>query len=905
MLKTSLIEALAGGGPPASAVKDYLARGAEDIRRVHYARVGADGVGEGMGKDSPGYRACRIRTDIIDGLIEALYTHKIDKLAFKGNVTLAALGGYGRSELNVCSDIDLMLLYSGRLNPAIEELTQEILYMLWDTGLDLGFSIRSASECLVLASGDHKTMTSLLDMRYLVGDRDLYDKFTARYEKRLLGKRASSGFIEEKLYENTARREKYGESVYILEPNVKEGEGGLRDLHTAMWIVKARSRESDDPVALGLISEEEMTVLTASSDFILWVRNELHLETGRKADQLTFDHQERIARLSGFENTKHSLAVESFMQTYYRHAANIDHYSNLILSRCLHWEEKTPAFRWKKRVLVDGDFVISEGALGVRSPDVFKERPEAMLKAFEHSQANQVPLDQGTRDLILKNLFRVDERFRSSPEAAASFLTILRGKNVFRTLGEMHGLKFLGRYIPEFAGIACKVQHDRYHVYTVDAHTLFAIRELERLRDENRAEFNLLATLFVELTRPEILYLAVLFHDVGKALGKGHARTGAVMAAEACERLGLGADEVSMVRFLVANHLILADTAQYRDLHDEKLIMEFARKVGDMEKLNLLYLLTFADIRAVGPEVWSQWKGMLFQELYFKALTAIEMGALEAEETVKRREKVKEAAAKILAEEGFSMEEAEVYFKNLPRRYFLATGPETVAHHVEMLRELGTRPYIMNVRQDTVREYTEIIIATMDIHGLFSMIAGVMAANGVDILGTQIYTLTNGTVLDILQVKSSYGRYIKDESKLEKIERDLSDVLAGQVRVATIVGRRMKKSILDHRARPAVPTRVEIDNEVSDDYTVIDVRAGNRIGLLYDITSTLSCLGLYIGVAKITTKGDEAADVFYVKDIFGQKIFYKNKLAEIVNSVYDVIAGPARPGEKAASGEGG
>lgn len=875
-MHTKILEALKNTqGSVTPVIKDFLARGEEELRKKHL-------------EDRSGTQVCRSYTRLVDDLLKALFTFKSGELECHDPTALVAIGGYGRAELNIRSDIDLMLLYNKRLTPAIENLTQQILYVLWDTGLDLGFSIRSINECIDLAKNDLKTMTALLDLRFLLGDKGLFDALETSVRKKLFNKTRTETFINEKIEENRNRHAKFGGSVYILEPNLKEGEGGLRDLHTANWVVKAKNSKHHEPFSLGLISEMDKAQLEGSLDFLLWVRNEIHFNTNRKTDQMTFDHQERIAGLLGFENTEHALAVESFMQRYYRHASNVNHYSNLILSRCIH-RDKEEGFSWpRKKVRIDKNYSVIGGILSVNDPESFMLDTSAVIKAFEYSQAFEVEISQGTKDLILGYLEGACEEMRTSKDVSDSFLKILKAKNVFKTLAEMHRLKFLDKYIPEFADISCRVQHDLYHVYTVDAHTLFAIRELERLRGPYKSDFSLLSTIFEELPNPEILTLAVLFHDIGKAHGKGHAEKGAAIVPEICRRLNISEDDANLIRFIVKNHLLLADTAQYRDLHDEKLIIEFARKVGDIERLNLLYLLTFADVRAVGPDVWNHWKGALFQELYFKAVTVLDRGTFEVEEAEVKYQRIKEKVTDILKPEGVGRDAVEDYFQLLPQRYYLSNSPDFIAEHIKILREFAGRPYVMTVRQDKLREYSEFLICTHDMHGLFSMITGVMAANAVNILGAQINTLKNGVVLDILQVNSPTGELITDDHKLKKVEQDLSDVITGRVKVAALVGKR-KPSILDKKAKPRVRTSVQVDNDVSEAYTVLDIHTQNRIGLLYDITSTLSKLGLYIYIAKISTKGDEAADIFYVKDIFGQKIFYDERLKEIGDTLYGVL----------------
>lgn len=834
---------------------------------------------------APGMEITHAYTAFMDDLLRALFHSLSAEFGTGSDTALVALGGYGRGELNIRSDIDLMHLYPRRITPRIEELTQKMLYVLWDAGLDVGFSIRSVNECIDLAMVDLKTKTSLLDARYLTGDEGLFAKLIDMVDKRLFSGKELRRFIDEKLEEKRLRHEKYGGSVYLLEPNVKEGEGGLRDLHAASWIVRAKNRCRFEPVEMGLLGEVERMSLDRSVDFLHWVRNDLHLETRTKKDQLTFDHQERIARLMGYKDIGDELGVETFMRQYYLHASNINNLSSLIISRCLDVRKAGPPSGRRKEV--DRNFYVEDGHLSAASDAVFEREPEAIMKAFEYAQALKVEIDRHTKDLILANLHMIDDRFRTSAQVNESFLRILAGSGIYGVLSEMHRLKVLERYIPEFGAITCKVQHDLYHIYTVDVHSLFAVRELDRLREENRERFGLLAQILDEMGSPEILVLGVLLHDIGKAMGKGHAEKGAKLVPEICSRLGLNEDDGALLRFLVKHHLILADTAQYRDLHDERLIIEFARKVGDIERLQMLYLLTFADVRAVGAEVWSDWKAALFQELYFKAMTVLERGSFEVEDAGAKIERMKHKVKGLVRDE-VSEEEVDIYFGLLPRRYFLSNDPESVARHLKTVRGLGSRPCVMEVRQVPERDYTEIIVCTLDVHGLFSTITGVMTANSVNILGAQINTLSNGMALDILQVKNLYGGLLTDESKLRKIEKDLTDTLTGRVRVKDLVGR-IRPSILDMKMKPEVPTRVAVDNEVSEVFTVLDIHTQDRIGLLYKITSTLTEMGIYIYIAKISTKGDSAADIFYIKDIFSQKIRDPQAVKKIKDALYKAL----------------
>ena len=454
----------------------------------------------------------------------------------------------------------------------------------------------------------------------------------------------------------------------------------------------------------------------------------------------------------------------------------------------------------------------------------------------------------------------------------------------------MHHLGFLNRFIPEFERIYCKVQHDAYHIYTVDTHTLFAVDEIAKLwRGEHRDTLPLLTQLANEVDKRWLLLLAVMLHDVGKGGGGGHAEIGAELSKTVARRMGLTKEDSERLQFLVRNHLLLAHIAQRRDLHDERMIIQFARQMEKSENLKLLYLLTYADIKAVGPEVWTEWKGLLLQELYEKAFQVLERGDFKLEASGDRVRRVKRAIFDILTAD-YQPQQVKDELQALSTRHLLSYTPEIIAGHMKTLLLLSSEnTLVLKVVHEVEKGYTNCTVCTYDVPGLFSMITGVMAANGMNILGAQIHTNRNEKVLDILQVNSPQGFVITDENRWGRLEADLRQVLAGEVRVSALVAKRHRPSILSEKAKPTVPARVEIDNEVSSDYSVIDIYAHDKVGLLNSITSTLTRLGLYIGVSKISTKVDQAADVFYVKDIFGQKISDAEKLEEIRRELLTAI----------------
>ena len=856
-----------------AAAREFLEHFREESKRAH--REGEDGIS-----------VVQSITAMTDALVTRLFTALSDDLQMhkSGQLSLVAVGGYGRRELNPYSDLDLMFLYSGKESKVVEEAANRLLYFLWDLKLDVGYSVRTLADCVETAAGDLTVKTALLDARLLTGSEQLYKDFKKLMVTQVLAKRSDS-FIGAKLEELRKRREKYGSSVYILEPNLKEGEGCLRDLHTAMWVAKIKYKvdEPRELVMKGVLSEEELGIYYNSLNYLWRLRNELHYLAGRKNDQLTFEAQTSIARFSGYEDRGKTLAVEQFMQDFYLHANRVEHFSSLLITKCSQREDSARKILgyFTRRPVGDGLYVM-KGELVVPDESVIAKDPIRLIKIFEYAQKQGVSIGLAGKGLIRENLDLVNDKFRRAKEANASFIRILQSeKGVSETLQQMHHLGFLNRFVPEFERIYCKVQHDAYHIYTVDTHTLFAVEEIAKLRrGEHRDTVPLLTQLALEVDKRWLLLLAVLLHDVGKGSGTGHAEVGAELSKTIARRMGLSREDTERLQFLVRNHLLLAHIAQRRDLHDERMIIQFARQMEKSENLKMLYLLTYADIKAVGPEVWTGWKGLLLQELYEKAFQVLERGDFKLEASGDRVKRVKRAIFDLLSGD-YPAQLIKEELQALSTRHLLSYTPEVIADQVRTLLALPDRQLVLKVSHETDRGYTNCTVCTYDVPGLFSMITGVMAANGMNILGAQIHTNTNEKVLDVLQVNSPQGFVITEESRWKRFETDLQQVLEGRVKVSALVAKRHRPSILSEKAKPTAPARVEIDNEVSSDYTVIDIYAHDKVGVLYAITSTLTRLGLYIGVSKISTKVDQVADVFYVKDIFGHKLSEPGKLEEI------------------------
>jgi len=833
-------------------------------------------------------------TAMTDTLVRNLFRIVASDLSADGTEQcgLVALGGYGRGELNPLSDVDLMFLYSGKDKAFAEALSEKMLYLLWDLSLDVGYSVRTPEDCLDMADRDITARTALIDSRFLIGNEILYEEYEKRVVQTILAK-SSQAFIRQKLEENQLRLKKYGSSVYNLEPNIKEGEGGLRDLHTALWVaqVKFKVRGLKELMIKGIMTEPDVKEFEAAYDYLWRIRNQLHYLSERKNEQLHFDQQEQIANFLGYKDSKKAPAVEQFMQDYYYHATRVEHMASSLINLAVNREDTS--FKligyFGRRNLEDGFYILRQ-ELGQTDAKCFEENPELMMRAFLLSQRHGVGLSVALKSLIRESLSRINDKFRRSKTVNQEFFEILRSDvGVTDVLRDMHHLQFLNHFIPEFARIFCKVQHDAYHIYTVDIHSIFAVGEIAKLWAGEYAEQKpLLTKTALDIEKRELLLLAVLFHDIGKGEGKNHSEKGAVLVRTISRRMGLNKEDSLRLEFLVRHHLDMAHISQRRDLHDDKLIDQFAKTMEMTENLKMLFLLTFADLKAVGPDVWSEWKGFLLQELFQKTYDAMERGNFRADI---RSERVRNRKRKVFDNltEDYDPKAIKAHLRAMGNRYLLSHRSVEITEHLKVQLSRQKNPLALHIEHRHEEEYTQVIVSTLDIPGLFSKIAGVMAANGINILGAQIYTHKNGEALDLLQVRGPSGGVLDDPRKWKRVQTDISSVIEGRKRVDELVVKSKPPSFMIEKVKPKYPSRIEVDNEVSDEYTVIDIYTDDKVGLLYQITKAIKELGLFISVSKISTKVDQVADTFYVQDIFGQKVTQPEKIEELKKILIEAV----------------
>ena len=812
----------------------------------------------------------RLMDDVILSLTRLIAADAVaDGLAATPQVVMA-LGGYGRGELHPLSDVDLMVIYDGKMSPYVQRMMQELLYSLWDLGLHVGHSLRSLDDCVAMARTDFPSRTSMQEARFLAGDRRLFARFQ-RVLRQEVFRRDFGQFLETTLVERDARYRKHGASPYIGEPNVKESAGGLRDMHTAMWLGEAKfgARTLRELADKGLITPREQAAADAALTFLWRVRNELHFFSGHKNDVLTRDLQPRIAKNLGYENDATSLGVERFMRDYYLHARVIHRVSKRLIARCQETLSRRGSAERRRRqqALADG-LVFFDGRLHLadRDPSQLRVDPARLMKVFGHLHRLGCELSLDLERAVEDSLHLVDDAFRRSDAVGELFLDICRSwGRVCQTFSEMHELGLLGRYLPEFGALTCLVQYDVYHKFSADQHSLLAVEHLEALAPGQSAESEGAAPVLSEVEKPELLMLGMLLHDIGKARGHGHVAKGIPLVRGLTARMGLPSADAAAVEFLVAHHLTMSHVAQRRDIDDPKTVTDFAAVVGDPQRLRMLYLLTYADMRAVGPGVLTPWRARILHELYTRTLDLLTGGRVAKPSRTQLAERL-HAAAKGEVD----LQAVKAHLAMMADRYLESTGVQRMAEHLRMLGELGEAPVVTALFQHPDLGSSDLVVVTRDLPGLFSLIAGTLAASGVNIISAQIHTRADGIAIDTFQVNDPAGDVVGSAAHWARPLDALRAVITGEQSVEALLARR--RALGREATGPGGPPKIALDNQLSDSATVIEVKCPDRLGLLYLITRALAGLGLDIVSARIATEIDQAFDTFYVQDREGRKL---------------------------------
>ena len=805
--------------------------------------------------------------------------------------TIVAVGGYGRGMLAPGSDIDLLFLLPDKPTPAIEKVAETLLYVLWDLKQKVGHATRTVEECLKQARADMTIRTTLIEARLVTGDRKLFETLLARFDKEIVARTAPE-FVAAKLAEREERVKRAGASRYLVEPNIKEGKGGLRDLNTLFWISKYvyRVQNPHDLIAVGVFSPREFALFRRCEEVLWSVRCRLHFLAGRAEERLSFDVQRAIARQLGYSTRAGQADVERFMKHYFLVAKDVGDLTAIV---CAALEERqtkpTPVFdrfigrlrRRSPRAIADAkDFTVEADRVNVVRADAFECDPVNLIRLFWAAERSNLPIHPNATRLVTQSLKRIDADLRDDPEANRLFLEILTSRHAPETaLRRMNEAGVLGRFIPEFGRVVGMMQFSMYHHYTVDEHlirTVGALSAIEagRLKDEHP-----LSSEFVhKISHRAELYLAAFLHDIAKGRPTDHSKTGADVARKLCPRLGLSPGNTDRVASLVDQHLIMSNMAQGRDLSDPRTAEALAAIVQTQEQLKLLLILTVADIRAVGPGVWNGWKGQLLRTLYWE--TEVVLGG--GHSAVARKARV-EAAQEALraALPGWSDPEFDAYAQRHYPAYWLKVETQSQVAHAKLLHAMAAdvRSLATEVTTDSFRGVTGVTVVAPDHPRLLSGIAGACAAAGANIVDAQIFTTTDGLALDTIFVSRAFERDEDELRRGQRIANNIERALRGEVRLAEIAP---PKEIRDVRHGAfAIEPEVTIDNTLSRRYTVVEVSGLDRPGLLRDLTSSLSRLNLNIGSAHIVTFGEKAVDAFYITDLTGQKINSASKQAAI------------------------
>jgi [protein-PII] uridylyltransferase len=867
-------------------LKAALARGRAEIRR----RFEADGTA---------IRTVGEQCFLIDQLIRTLYDLVTESVYPLANPTageklaIVAVGGYGRGEMAPFSDIDLLFLLPYKQTPHTEQVVEFLLYLLWDLGLKVGQSVRSVADCLRYAKADLTIRTALLEARYVWGEQALYSELKARFESEM-SRGTAKQFVDAKLAERDARHLRVGDSRYQLEPNVKEGKGGLRDLHTLFWLAKYIYRIDDVAklVELGVLSSEESARFARAQSFLWTVRVHLHYLAGRPEEHLTFPLQAEIGAAMGYTDHAGARGVERFMKHYFLVAKDVGDLTRIFCAilEADQRRRRLPSWlRWGTGRRALQGFVLDGERLTIPNDDLFKKDPVALVRLFHVAQQHDLDIHPRALRAATQSLRLVDARLRADPEANRLFMEILTAKkNPEIALRRMNEAGVFGKFIPDFGRVVAQMQYDMYHVYTVDEHTLFAIGILHQIESgELKAELPVASAIMPTIASRRALYLATLLHDIAKGRGGDHSELGEKVALKLGPRLGLSAEETETVAWLVRWHLLASSIAFKRDIGDPQTIQNFVDRVQSPERLKLLMVLTAADIRAVGPKVWNGWKAALLRELYHGALDVITGGlTVEARDS---RIAAAQAAVRALLPDFSEAEFAAFVGRGYPF-YWLSLDAGTHARHARMMREADASGALLTVenRVDPERAVTEITLYTADHAGLFSRIAGALALSGANIVDAKIVTMTNGMALDTFWVQDHDGTAFDRPDKLARLAFVFENVMTGDLKPHIELDR--PPAFPSRMSVFTVPPRVLVDNQASGSHTVIEVNGRDRPGLLWELTRELTRLSLQVSSAKISTYGEKVVDVFYVKNLFGHKVEHEQKLGEIRAALAAVLA---------------
>ncbi|MBN8929665.1 MAG: [protein-PII] uridylyltransferase [Rhodospirillales bacterium 69-11] len=858
-----------------------------------------------------GLQAARLLGALVDGVVGALYEHATNDtgLGEPEHLSVAATGGYGRGVLAPFSDVDLLFLTAEQPSEQTLQVVEYMLYFLWDLGLKVGHATRSIQDCLTEGAKDTTIRTALLDARHVTGDAALFEAFHQQF--RAACKEAGAAeYIAAKQAERAVRHRRYGDSPFVVEPNVKEGRGGLRDLQTLYWI----SRYVFDTQTMGeladlggILTQQEARHGRRAWEFLWTVRFHLHYVAGRAEERLTFDLQPVVGARMGYTRHGRQDGVERFMRHYFLTAREIARLTRILEPAILRAALGPPAIEAETdRALLQQGFVLAEGKLMPISGRDFDAEPIQMLRILQVARDRNLDLHPLAMRSFIQNERRAID-LRGDKKAATIFMDLLCGKEPEHThrhgqhpdgarwLAVLNETGFLGRYLPDWARIVGQMQFDTYHIFTVDEHTIEAVKVLNAIERGELAEIAPVASEIVDhIQSRRALYVAMILHDIAKGRGGDHSVLGADVALKVGPTLGLSAEETETVSWLVLHHLLMSQTAFKRDIDDPKTILDLADTIQSPERLRLLLVLTVADMRAVSAKVWNGWKATLLRELYNRVAEVL-AGGLSTTERDVRVQRAKEAASLLLSD--WTPEEIEHFTSLGYPAYWLSFDPETHARHARLVRDSEQRqaPLTVDTQPLPARAVTEVTVYCADHAGVFSKISGALAVAGASIVDARIHTMTNGMALDTFWIQDAAGGAFDAPHRLARLSVLIEQALSGRLRLNSEI-RKISKVLLGRRMQAIhAPPRVVIDNHASNTHTVLEVNGRDRPGLLHDVTAAISEQGLQIASAHVTTYGVRAVDVFYVKDVFGLKIENERKLAQLRTALLKALENPDEP----------
>ena len=803
-------------------------------------------------------------------------------------LSIISVGGYGRREMAPFSDVDLLFLTPYKMTPWSENVIETVLYLLWDLKLKVGHSSRSIKDCLRLGSEDYTIRTAMLEHRFVCGDINLASQLNDKLWKNLFSGTAKD-FISAKLKERENRHEKHGQR-YMVEPNVKEGKGGLRDLQSLYWIAKYvyQTQNISDLVDLNVFRSDEYLQFEQAEEFLWAVRCQMHHLADRAIEQLSFDLQVEVASAMGYHDSRDQRAVEIFMQDYFRHATRVGDLTRIFLTslEAVHAKDEPLLERiFKRKPKIDNDYIVIHNRLAIKSEKEFLTNPINLLKLFSEALRTGLLIHPNAMRLVSANLAMVNNEFRASTEAQQIFLELLlKHGNPERALRRMNELGFLAKFIPEFEPIVAMMQFNMYHSYTVDEHTIQCLKTLAQIeKGELVEELPIASSILKDGVNRKVIYIALLLHDIGKGRSDDHSILGAKIAKQVSPRLGLNKQETETVEWLVRYHLLMSDMAQKRDISDPRTVRDFAKAVQSVKRLNLLTVLTVCDIRSVGPDTWNNWKATLIRQLYAETKAILEQGA-EALNRENRMTEAKKALREKLSE--WDNKDIKIETGRHYPPYWQGFQVDAQFAFAKLLRNLGADEIKIELTPDTDRDATRICFALSDHPGIFSRLAGALALVGANVVDARSYTSKDGFATAAFWIQDGDGSPY-NQARFSRLRRMIEKTLSGEVIPREAIKERDKFKKREKAFK--VPTSITFDNEGSEIYTIIEVDTRDRPGLLFDLTRTLANMNVYIASAVIATYGEQVVDSFYVKDMFGLKFYSESKQKKLEQNLRQAI----------------